>query len=199
MELAGKCVRAWEGSGTAAAILHLTIPALPLPQPQCDMKQLTPHCPTSDHAAPPRQQWAARPRAAADSGGGSSGPARLVLEPRQRGKLDMRADADFYSMPRYVHHLDANFRAQLTELYRQRIPEGTAVLDLCSSWSVVGWGGVGAWLPAAGAGADDGPGWLLLLRWCHTRCCHRCTAAGPLHDTGLGSKGQQSACVIRRG
>ncbi|PSC69600.1 S-adenosyl-L-methionine-dependent [Micractinium conductrix] len=44
-------------------------------------------------------------------------------------------DRQFYSVPRIgVHHLDAGFRAQLTELFRQRIPEGAVVLDLCSSW-----------------------------------------------------------------
>lgn len=61
-----------------------------------------------------------------------------MLEPQQRSKLDMRADSDFYSMPRFVHHLDTNFRAQLTQLYRERIPEGAAVLDLCSSWCAAG-------------------------------------------------------------
>ena len=85
------------------------------------------------HAASRPQHRAARTRAAADGSGGSAAP-RLVLEPQQRAKLDMRSDADFYSMPRFVHHQDANFRAQLTQLYRERIPEGAAVLDLCSSW-----------------------------------------------------------------
>jgi SAM-dependent methyltransferase len=60
---------------------------------------------------------------------------REVLSPVQRQKLDASDDREFYSQPRLVHHLDANFRAQLTQLYRERIPlEGAAVLDLCSSW-----------------------------------------------------------------
>ncbi|KAI7840155.1 hypothetical protein COHA_005938 [Chlorella ohadii] len=82
-------------------------------------------------AGPRRQRGTVRPQAAAN---GSSSGGRLVLEPQQRAKLDMRADSDFYAMPRFVHHLDANFRAQLTQLIRERIPEGAAVLDLCSSW-----------------------------------------------------------------
>lgn len=94
------------------------------------------HLPCPPCAASRPQRRAAHARAAADGGSGGSGSAapRLVLEPQQRAKLDMRSDSDFYSMPRFVHHLDANFRAQLTQLYRQRIPEGAAVLDLCSSW-----------------------------------------------------------------
>ncbi len=80
---------------------------------------------------PRRQRGTVRPQAANN---GSSSGGRLVLEPQQRAKLDMRADSDFYAMPRFVHHLDANFRAQLTQLIRERIPEGAAVLDLCSSW-----------------------------------------------------------------
>ncbi|PRW59968.1 S-adenosyl-L-methionine-dependent [Chlorella sorokiniana] len=89
--------------------------------------------PSANAAGRPRQRVVARSQAAASGGsGGSSG--RLVLEPQQRSKLDQRSDSDFYSMPRFVHHLDANFRAQLTQLYHERIPEGAAVLDLCSSW-----------------------------------------------------------------
>lgn len=59
---------------------------------------------------------------------------REVLDPRQRSKLDAGADSQFYAAPRFVHHLDAGFRAQLTQLYRQLLPPGAAVLDLCSSW-----------------------------------------------------------------
>ena len=40
----------------------------------------------------------------------------------------------FYSEPRFVHHLDAGFRARLTQLYRDRIPPCADVLDLMSSW-----------------------------------------------------------------
>lgn len=57
-----------------------------------------------------------------------------MLDTRQRSKLDRQPDSQFYSAPRFVHHLDAGFRQQLTQLYRQRIPAGGDVLDLCSSW-----------------------------------------------------------------
>lgn len=57
-----------------------------------------------------------------------------VLSETQRLKLDPSDDALFYAQPRFVQHLDAAFRRRLTELYRQRIPAGSAVLDLMSSW-----------------------------------------------------------------
>jgi hypothetical protein len=59
---------------------------------------------------------------------------REVLTPSQRRKLDEEDDRSFYGVPRLVKHVDDGFLAQVTELYRQRIPEGAAVLDLCSSW-----------------------------------------------------------------
>ena len=39
-----------------------------------------------------------------------------VLKDSQRFKLDATDDAIFYSEPRFVHHLDAGFRARLTSL-----------------------------------------------------------------------------------
>ena len=48
--------------------------------------------------------------------------------------MDATDDAIFYSEPRFVHHLDAGFRARLTALYRERIPPCAQVLDLMSSW-----------------------------------------------------------------
>ena len=61
-------------------------------------------------------------------------PAIRVLEEAQRYKLDGSDDALFYREPRFVHHLDAGFRARLTQLYRERIPPCAQVLDLMSSW-----------------------------------------------------------------
>lgn len=68
----------------------------------------------------------------ASSSGGSI--IREVLSRDQRTKLDPQDDRAFYSSPRLVKHVDDHFLAQLTQLYRERIPEGAAVLDLCSSW-----------------------------------------------------------------
>lgn len=70
--------------------------------------------------------------AAADAGrSGDAAAAAQVLDARQRSKIDLSDDRLFYSAPRFVHHLDARFRAQLTQLYRERIPEGADILDLC--------------------------------------------------------------------
>ncbi len=59
---------------------------------------------------------------------------REVLTPAQRTKLNVQDDRYWYDRPRIVHHSDAIFRSQVTQLYRERIPKGGKVLDLCSSW-----------------------------------------------------------------
>ncbi|MQL98001.1 hypothetical protein Taro_030695 [Colocasia esculenta] len=59
---------------------------------------------------------------------------RRVLNPEGRCKLDTSPDRDFYSLPRFVKHVDEGFLAELTELYRERLPAGGEVLDLMSSW-----------------------------------------------------------------
>ncbi len=58
----------------------------------------------------------------------------MLLKPDQRNKLDYTDDEDFYSVPRFVTHVDNNFIDQLTNLYRQRLQSHTYVLDLMSSW-----------------------------------------------------------------
>jgi SAM-dependent methyltransferase len=58
----------------------------------------------------------------------------LVLEESQRRKWDSADDLLFYAEPRFVHHLDQAFRARLSQLYAERIPQGAVVLDLMSSW-----------------------------------------------------------------
>jgi SAM-dependent methyltransferase len=57
-----------------------------------------------------------------------------VLSEAERDKLDRSDDTLFYAEPRFVHHLDASFRARLTALYRERIPPCAVVLDLMGSW-----------------------------------------------------------------
>ena len=57
-----------------------------------------------------------------------------VLSGADRRKLDGADDALFYAVPRFVQHLDGGFRARLTDLYRQRLPEGAQLLDLMTSW-----------------------------------------------------------------
>ena len=58
----------------------------------------------------------------------------MRLEPTQRTKLDNTDDRQFYSMPRFVTHVDEGFIDQLTQLYSDRLKPNTRVLDLMSSW-----------------------------------------------------------------
>ena len=57
-----------------------------------------------------------------------------VLNNYQREKLDESNDEEFYSTPKFVYHLDANFRNYLLEVYENEISDNSNVLDLMSSW-----------------------------------------------------------------
>ena len=47
---------------------------------------------------------------------------------------DEGPDAEFYAQPRLVTHIDEAATAAVTQLYREHLPAGGAVLDLMSSW-----------------------------------------------------------------
>ncbi len=49
-------------------------------------------------------------------------------------RQDDRPDAEFYSFPRLVTHIDAGAIAAVTQLYREHFVPGGAILDLMSSW-----------------------------------------------------------------
>ncbi len=57
-----------------------------------------------------------------------------VLNNYQRQKLDESNDEEFYSDPKFVYHLDANFRNYLSSVYENEINNNSIVLDLMSSW-----------------------------------------------------------------
>ena len=57
-----------------------------------------------------------------------------VLNNYQRKKLDESNDEEFYSDPKFVYHLDANFRHYLSNVYKKEISDYSTVLDLMSSW-----------------------------------------------------------------
>ena len=57
-----------------------------------------------------------------------------VLSNYQRQKLDESNDEDFYSDPKFVYHLDSNFRNYLSSIYKKEINDDSTVLDLMSSW-----------------------------------------------------------------
>ena len=49
-------------------------------------------------------------------------------------RQDEKDDYDFYLMPRFCYHIDEGAVRSITNYYRQNIPEGSSVLDICSSW-----------------------------------------------------------------
>ena len=49
-------------------------------------------------------------------------------------KADPSPDAEFYTFPRFVTHIDDAAIATVTRVYRERLPSDGAVLDLMSSW-----------------------------------------------------------------
>jgi SAM-dependent methyltransferase len=56
------------------------------------------------------------------------------LPPWAFEKEDTSPDAAFYEHPRFVTHIDDGAIATVTQLYRQTLPSGGAILDLMSSW-----------------------------------------------------------------
>ena len=57
-----------------------------------------------------------------------------LLTNLQRRKQDETDDSEFYSTPKFVYHLDKNFRKNLSELYEREFKNNCSILDLMSSW-----------------------------------------------------------------
>jgi hypothetical protein len=49
-------------------------------------------------------------------------------------RADEGDDEKFYTLPRLVYHIDEPAVATLTQYYRNNIPKGSSILDICSSW-----------------------------------------------------------------
>ena len=56
------------------------------------------------------------------------------LPPQAFARMDESPDEEFYEEPRLVTHIDDHAIAAVTQLYREVLPAGGAVLDLMSSW-----------------------------------------------------------------
>jgi hypothetical protein len=56
------------------------------------------------------------------------------IPPAAFRRVDEDPDEAFYSVPRFVQHIDDRAIAAVTELYRELFPPDGAILDLCSSW-----------------------------------------------------------------
>jgi SAM-dependent methyltransferase len=61
-------------------------------------------------------------------------PPELELPRGFFDRQDETEDAAFYSMPRFVVHIDTETIAALTQAYRELLPQQGAILDLMSSW-----------------------------------------------------------------
>ena len=57
-----------------------------------------------------------------------------ILNSNQRRKLDESNDLEFYARPKFVYHLDSNFRKELTNTYNKEFCNDSTILDLMSSW-----------------------------------------------------------------
>ena len=55
-------------------------------------------------------------------------------DPRWFDKRDPSSDSQFYQSPRKVVHIDDGAIAATTQLYREILPAGGAILDLMSAW-----------------------------------------------------------------
>ncbi len=49
-------------------------------------------------------------------------------------RQDETPDSKFYGQPRFVTHIDDGAIAAVTQVYRETLPSGGAILDLMSSW-----------------------------------------------------------------
>ena len=58
----------------------------------------------------------------------------MKLRPEAFHRLDESPDTEFYHEPRLVTHIDEGAIAAVTQLYREWLPPGGAILDLMSSW-----------------------------------------------------------------
>lgn len=57
-----------------------------------------------------------------------------LFEPQFFRREDEGPDPDFYREPRLTVHIDDHAIAAVTQLYRELLPAGGAILDLMSSW-----------------------------------------------------------------
>lgn len=61
-------------------------------------------------------------------------PDKWPFKPADFSRQDESTDTYFYSEPRLVTHIDDQAIKALTAYYKREIKDGSAVLDICSSW-----------------------------------------------------------------
>ena len=65
---------------------------------------------------------------------GTTWPPEYPFPPPAFRRQDESDDADFYGFPRLGYHIDEGAVRALTNYYKESIKEGSALLDICSSW-----------------------------------------------------------------
>jgi SAM-dependent methyltransferase len=61
-------------------------------------------------------------------------PETPPFSPEDFFRADSNDDGWFYTVPKLVYHIDEPAVASLTQYYRNNIPKGSNILDICSSW-----------------------------------------------------------------
>jgi hypothetical protein len=61
-------------------------------------------------------------------------PAKFPYAAADFKRLDEAPDTEFYKFPKLVYHIDEGAVSALTRYYDAQIPDGSDVLDICSSW-----------------------------------------------------------------
>lgn len=61
-------------------------------------------------------------------------PKEYPFPPEAFRRQDEQDDRDFYATPRLVYHIDEGAVRALTNYYKENIPAGSSILDICSSW-----------------------------------------------------------------
>lgn len=61
-------------------------------------------------------------------------PEKPPFKPEDFFRSDSNDDGWFYTVPKLVYHIDEPAVASLTQYYRNNIPAGSRILDICSSW-----------------------------------------------------------------
>ncbi len=61
-------------------------------------------------------------------------PENPPFKPEDFLRADQQDDGSFYSIPRFVYHIDEAAVSSLTQYYRNNIPANSSILDICSSW-----------------------------------------------------------------
>ena len=65
---------------------------------------------------------------------GKTWPDEFIFPPQAFKRMDENDDEDFYGQPRLCYHIDEGAVRALTNYYKENIPVGSAILDICSSW-----------------------------------------------------------------